>query len=150
MKLTALVANRIHPKLNGTPTHPSPTGPTPGKFSVSTQSPLPTASTAAPIWAPSLMVNGHSRTSSSHATPAIATDATISPRKYGSANRAKPAVAYSKAMPTRKATTTPTPPPFGTGCACAFRASGRSIGPHAIIDRTTTADSPAIAIKNPR
>ena len=39
----------------------------------------------------------------------------MTPTKYGSASRANSAKRYSTAMPTRNATTTPTPPPFGCG-----------------------------------
>ena len=49
-------------------------------------------------------------------------------------------------MPTRNATTTPTPPPLGVAWVCTLRGSGRSSTRAAIIARTTAADSSASPI----
>ena len=57
--------------------------------------------------------------------------------------RANPAVEYRAEMPSRNATTTPRPPPFGVAFVCAFRSAGRSITPADIIATTTTADTSA-------
>ena len=81
MKFMALVANTIQARVPTTPTQPSGTVPNTGRLSELTTSPLATATSAAPTWAPSFTVNGQSTRSSSQATTAMAVAARITPRK---------------------------------------------------------------------
>ncbi len=53
-------------------------------------------------------------------------------------------------MPSMKATTMPTPPPFGVGVRCALRASGVSMMRTDIIAATTIAETNANPPQNAR
>ena len=81
MKFIALVANRIHASVTGAASQPRASTPPPGTLSSVIISPLPTANSAAPSWAASLMVKGQFRRSSKKATTAMAVAARITPAK---------------------------------------------------------------------